>query len=453
MNKLDFNNFIKLLKEEGLSGSEKASIKRSVLKRVNSLNPSFSLPWADRIFLSFETHALSLSLIIVLVFAGTGVSFAAEDALPGDALYAVKVNINEEVRDAFAVHPENKARWSMEKARRRLFEAEILADRNELDEEKESKLLEKFSSHSEDFQEALKALEEEGNVTQALGVIAVAESTLETYRAIIAARNNTGEAVSLSASQLSEAESTDVLDATGSVATATEMQVDGHALLMKQEHDNSFLTEVEDSLFRLNEEKKEANDIIATLSPEDLKKATQAASKASKDNSDKVLRLYHKVEEDLPGETKSFLDAEINIEATYRRAADSLVSEKKHPEAFTLYQKSINISARLKELLRSAVVTDGDVSDVIERFREQKSEEDSVLNILKNSSIDLPDPEITSESNATTTPPGKADPEEENPEKPATSTEEGATGSEGVDPVLPQLDNSGEFQGINNIVN
>jgi hypothetical protein len=396
MSNLDFNNFIKLLKEEKLSLGEKASIKRSVLNRIESLDPSYSLSWVDRIFITFESHALIASLIVITIFAGTGVSFAAEDALPGDTLYAIKVNINEEVRDVFAVHPENKARWSMEKARRRLLEAEVLAERNELDEEKESALLAKFTKHSEDFDKALESLEREGNVTEALGVIAVAESTLETYRALLASRHVSGESESALLSTL-RVEEKEFENATSSVATGTDSIATGTlpssvSTLVAKRNKNPFLSEVEDSLFRLNEGKRDANDVIANLSEKDLIKATQIAAKSAKSNSDKALRLYDKVSDEIPDDIKTFLEAEINIEATYRTAGDSLVSEKKNADAFTLYQKSINISARLKELLRSGAITSGNLAEVVELLKGQESEEGTVSNILKHSSINLPEP-------------------------------------------------------------
>jgi hypothetical protein len=65
----------------------------------------------------------------ILVVLGNSVAFAAEEALPGDSLYAVKVNIVEPVRAFIAVTPEAKAQWASDCVRRRLVEAErLIAD-------------------------------------------------------------------------------------------------------------------------------------------------------------------------------------------------------------------------------------------------------------------------------------------------------------------------------------
>src|SRR3989338_6897994 len=56
-------------------------------------------------FVSLVFKPMPIVLIIALVFGGSA-SFAAEQALPGDTLYPVKVNVNEEVRGLLAFTPE-----------------------------------------------------------------------------------------------------------------------------------------------------------------------------------------------------------------------------------------------------------------------------------------------------------------------------------------------------------
>src|SRR3989344_3616455 len=59
---------------------------------------------------NFNPMSVIASLVIALMLGG-GVSFAAEGSLPGDALYPVKVSVNEEVRGAITVGAEAKAEW------------------------------------------------------------------------------------------------------------------------------------------------------------------------------------------------------------------------------------------------------------------------------------------------------------------------------------------------------
>jgi len=73
--------------------------------------------------------AASLALVLVV---GTGTAYAAESALPGDALYTIKVNVEEPIQGALATSPQAKAQWSAELATRRLSEAETLAAQGKL---------------------------------------------------------------------------------------------------------------------------------------------------------------------------------------------------------------------------------------------------------------------------------------------------------------------------------
>src|SRR5689334_9116525 len=77
----------------------------------------------------FSTYALAL---LVLVVAGSGVTFAAEGSAPGDALYAIKIDVNEPVMVAFAPTAEGQAKVAANIATRRVDEAVTLASRGTL---------------------------------------------------------------------------------------------------------------------------------------------------------------------------------------------------------------------------------------------------------------------------------------------------------------------------------
>ncbi len=69
---------------------------------------------------------------IAIVFLGAGTSYAAENSLPGDPLYAVKINVNEPIEGAFALSTSAQASWDVTLADRRLAEAEKLAAQGKL---------------------------------------------------------------------------------------------------------------------------------------------------------------------------------------------------------------------------------------------------------------------------------------------------------------------------------
>jgi tetratricopeptide (TPR) repeat protein len=71
----------------------------------------------------------AFALSLVVVFLGTGTSLAAEMSLPGQALYAIKLQVNERVMSSLAFSPEAKIEFNASLADRRLYEAEELIAR------------------------------------------------------------------------------------------------------------------------------------------------------------------------------------------------------------------------------------------------------------------------------------------------------------------------------------
>jgi len=102
-------------------------------------------PFFVRAF-SYSSHALdtfssrralvgyrlvAMSLVTVLV-AGVGTTYAAVNALPGDPLYGIKINVAEPVEHVLTASNESQAQWDVTLANRRLVEAEKLAATGDL---------------------------------------------------------------------------------------------------------------------------------------------------------------------------------------------------------------------------------------------------------------------------------------------------------------------------------
>lgn len=121
----------------------------------------------------FGTHfflrapaTVALSLVILLTFSGS-ISYAAESSLPGDLLYPIKTEINEKVVGIFKWNSEAKAEWELWQMQRRLGEAEMLAEKGELNVETRVELEEKVNFKVERMEEHLEILEAEGNAETA----------------------------------------------------------------------------------------------------------------------------------------------------------------------------------------------------------------------------------------------------------------------------------------------
>ncbi|PIR45270.1 MAG: hypothetical protein COV10_00075 [Candidatus Vogelbacteria bacterium CG10_big_fil_rev_8_21_14_0_10_51_16] len=88
-------------------------------------------------------------LVAAFVILGSSVSLAAADALPGEALYVIKKDINEPFRRALAVSKESRAKLEAELALLRLEELATLAERGSLTVANRSALEADFLGHME----------------------------------------------------------------------------------------------------------------------------------------------------------------------------------------------------------------------------------------------------------------------------------------------------------------
>lgn len=125
--------------------------------------------------------------VAILVLLGGGTSFAAASALPGDALYPVKVGVNEKVSAAFQFSPEAKAEYDAKLAEERLSEANELAVEGRLNAETSAKVQNSFQTFAGRVEARIKALRESGNDEAADAVSARFEAALEAHARALAA--------------------------------------------------------------------------------------------------------------------------------------------------------------------------------------------------------------------------------------------------------------------------
>ncbi len=114
-------------------------------------------------------RALVLALIALITLSGSA-SYAAEGALPGDALYGIKVAINEELRAAFVWNPEARATLAFERAERRLEEAATLLKAGKLTPELLVTIASNFEMQAEQATKDVDAL----NKTHSASAITIA---------------------------------------------------------------------------------------------------------------------------------------------------------------------------------------------------------------------------------------------------------------------------------------
>jgi len=101
------------------------------------------------VFVSFLRARVLVPLAAVLVVAlGSGTAYAAQGSLPGSPLYAVKRDINDQVRLALAQGAQAQAQANAAIAQERLEEAQALEAQGTLDATTTAELQENFDEHA-----------------------------------------------------------------------------------------------------------------------------------------------------------------------------------------------------------------------------------------------------------------------------------------------------------------
>jgi len=96
----------------------------------------------------------SVAAVFVLIF----IPFMAERSMPGDTLYAVKVQFNEELRGNLTWGSYEKVEWETTLLNRRIAEARLLADEGLLTEEVEASVAAAVKEHSDNAKREIEVL-------------------------------------------------------------------------------------------------------------------------------------------------------------------------------------------------------------------------------------------------------------------------------------------------------
>ena len=105
--------------------------------------------------------------MLVILASIMGTSFAAEQSLPGDPLYAFKVGVNESVRGAFTFGAEADAQWEIEKIERRAREKMELEAQAELTTTAEAEIESRSQTSADKVEAIIVRLQAEGKAEAA----------------------------------------------------------------------------------------------------------------------------------------------------------------------------------------------------------------------------------------------------------------------------------------------
>lgn len=169
------------MKHATLTPEEKTALRLRLIEHMRSMRDEH--PYFDYgRFLLLLRVAASGAVGVLLV--GVGMSYAAENALPGDALYAVKVEINERLRTWTAVSQEAQAEWSVVRTTRRLEELEQLATTGDLNDTLREEITSRLEQNTEAANKAIVSLKKD-QITAAADTSSRLESSLRVHERML----------------------------------------------------------------------------------------------------------------------------------------------------------------------------------------------------------------------------------------------------------------------------
>ncbi len=131
-------------------------------------------------------------IILITLVVGGGVSVAAQNSLPNEALYFVKTGLNENVRAFVAYSEKLRAEVAADLAIRRLEEMEKLAAKGEVRTEVRTRVQAKFNDHANEFKLRIFRLKEKGDLSAAADIQSNFETSLRAHEQVLASLNVNG---------------------------------------------------------------------------------------------------------------------------------------------------------------------------------------------------------------------------------------------------------------------
>lgn len=167
---------------------------------------------------------IALSSFLFIVFAGGSISALASNAYPGDLLYAVKTEINENIKAAFLKTPEEKVAFRKGLVENRINEIKTLAETKTLTPEKQKKAQKALDQNVKDLSKELTALSDKAPNT-ALSVTANLEENLIANKEAIESTLITPTATASEEHQIAATEALKTVDGTLQKVSEQEVKI------------------------------------------------------------------------------------------------------------------------------------------------------------------------------------------------------------------------------------
>lgn len=186
--------YLDTLKQVRLSDSARTRMQKDLLQyaRFHTVRERADgrfigqVPQRTALLSLLKPKSMTALIIAIALVAGGGTSFAAERAVPGDLLYSVKTEVNENIKSALAFSHEAEAKLQARLAQERLEEAETLAARGSLDAATAARISSDLKAHYDEASEENAALDADGDYEASANVRASLEGNFRTYADVLA---------------------------------------------------------------------------------------------------------------------------------------------------------------------------------------------------------------------------------------------------------------------------
>ena len=149
-----------------LSETEKAFHREELVAFMLDAKKPVLSPYTRSVF---PMMRYAFAALLMVAAGGTGIAFAAEQSLPGDALYSVKLQVTESIQVRLAATPDDRAAVETEFVSRRLDElAQITDDDTEVHPAVLAMAKESLETHIDAVQSRIDELQASGDAGAAL---------------------------------------------------------------------------------------------------------------------------------------------------------------------------------------------------------------------------------------------------------------------------------------------
>ena len=187
MNKNTKSEFKDAFKGDRLTASEKASMRSELLhfmqshRAPQSQGAGFSVSEISVYVSSFARRSPVPVFLVLALLVGASTSYAAKGALPGSALYPVKVGLNEKVESALALSPAAKAEVETSHTLTRLSEVEQLKQKGKLTPEASATIQQNLSENVGALNATLARIHTQGNSKNEADITGKVEADLTAH--------------------------------------------------------------------------------------------------------------------------------------------------------------------------------------------------------------------------------------------------------------------------------